>query len=431
MKMKAKKFPMKTISQELQKEAISSSARLFYILVTMIIIYVFAGINKIDRNEAMDNLRSLSIIHALILLSEGSTQHREMPRRELTRFHSRARAEVVQNGFILPDKFDNRTIQKAGLHEVPMRFAPVATCEISVVEGEQGVTFFGISSYIAGGLHRISSENSRLVSFGRCIGGYGPDFHAWMFKDEKGDILVGLPESFQNSFPKLRPPKPAELYVIEETDEIKSLLPLIVQDYLKVGEPFVLVHIQVLRHVILQYAAERRGVFYSADELGTAVSRLFEEVEARTGFIGINATNTSIIRFGPIVIFIIAWELWRRVRRIEPTVRHDSTWFPFDVQFPLAVAMASAFALAPFVSALLVTYFFIESQELGIIIFDRMVTLSGILTFDFPMAPGPGWISTDYWALALIPLFVTLVGLLLFTSFRLLAIIRINARKLQ
>ena len=431
MQIKSKRFPMKTISQELQKEAISSSAKLFYILVTMVVIYAFAGINKIDRNGAVDNLRSLSIIHALIVLSEGGTQRREMPRRELTRFHSRARAEVVQNGFILPDKFESGTIRKAGLHEVPMRFAPAATCEISVVEGEKGVTFLGISSYIAGGLHKMSSESSRLVSFGRCVGGYGPDFHAWMFKDEKGETLVGLPESFQNSFPKLRPPKPAELYVIEETEEIKSLLPLIVQDYLEVDEPFVLVHVQALRHVILQYAGERRGVFYSADELETAVSRLFEEVEARTGFIGVNATNTSIIRFGPIVIFIIAWELWRRVRRIEPTVRYDSTWFPFDVQFPLAAAMASAFALAPFVSALLVTYFFIESQELGIIIFDRMVTLSGILTFDFPMAPGPGWISTDYWALAITPFFVALIGLLFFTSFRLLAIIRVNARKLQ
>lgn len=428
MKINEKRTPEKIVDGDFEKEAISSSARLFYILITMTIIYVFAGMSKIDRNQAMDNLRSMSIIHALIVLAEGGAPHREMLRLDLTKFYARARAEVAENEFILPEKFGDGSIQNARIYEVSMRFAPAATCKVSVVEAKKGVEFYGASSYIAGGLHKISSEDSRLVSFGRCGVGYGQDFHAWIFKDKKNQILVGIPKSFQDSFPYLRPPTPAELFVIEETEEIKGLLPMLVQEYLEVNEPFVLIHVQALRHAILRYAAERRGVYYSADELETAVSRLYEEVEARTGFIGINATHTTIIRFGPIVIFIVAWELWRRVRRIAPTVRRDSTWFPFDVQLPVAEVMASLFALAPFVSALLITYFFVESQELGVVIFDRIVTISGILAFDFPLAPSPGWISKDYWALTLIPLFVSLAGLLLFTSLRLLAIIRVNAK---
>lgn len=71
MKINEKRTPEKIVDGDFEKEAISSSARLFYILITMTIIYVFAGMSKIDRNQAMDNLRSMSIIHALIVLAEG------------------------------------------------------------------------------------------------------------------------------------------------------------------------------------------------------------------------------------------------------------------------------------------------------------------------------------------------------------------------
>lgn len=422
---------MKPIFQDLQKEIVSSSAKLFYVLLTIIIIYAYAGLNKIDRNEAISNLKALSIIHALIVLSGGSTEYREMPLQSLLKFHKRADAEAVQNGYVIPEKFRYGTIQGAALHQISMRFAPAATCEVAIVEGGTGATFYAVSGYIAGGLHKARSEDSKVVSFGRCVGGYGPDFHALILKDEKGETVIGLPQSFQNSFPGLHPPKPFKLYVFEETEEIKSTLPLIVREYIDLGGPFVILHAQALRHLILRYAAERRGVFYSADELDVAVSTLFEEVEARAGFIGVNTTITSIIRFGPFVFLVLAWELWRRIRRIDPTIEHNTTWFPFDVSYPLASAIASVFALTPLVSGLLVIYFFVQSQDLGIIVFDRLVTLSGILTFDFPLVPGPGWVISDYWALALTPLFFALMVLLSLTSFRLLAIIRTNARNIQ
>ncbi len=422
---------MKSTSQDLQQEIVSSSAKLFYILITIVILYVYAGLNKIDRNEAISNLQALSIIHALIMLSEESTKYREMPIRSLLKFHKRAEDEAEKNGFVIPEKFRYGMIQGATLHQIPMRFAPAGRCEVAVVEGENGAIFYAFTNYVAGGLYRIRSEDSKVVSFGNCIGGYGPDFHALIFKDEKGETVVGLPQSFQNSFPGLHPPIPFEFFVFKETEEIKSKLPLIVREYLDLNGPFVIFHLQALRHLILKYATDRRDVFYSADEFDIAVSTLFEEVEARAGFIGINTTITSIIRFGPIVLLVLAWELWRRIRRIDATIRHNTTWFPFDVQYPLAAAVASIFALAPLISGLLVTYFFIQSQDLQVVAFGRLVTLSDMFTFNLPLAPGPGWISFDYWAFIMIPMFFALIALLSLTSMRLLAIIRVSTRSTQ
>src|SRR6266700_6313539 len=109
------------------------------------------------------------------------------------------------------------------------------------------------------------------------------------------------------------------------------------------------------------------------------------------------------LTFGPIsgvhFNFALSFELWRRVRRL-PTGKlfSDKYWFAFETRDMVGRTYSFLFALAPLLFGILIYVLFAISQGLGLVIFGRVLTIPGLLTLSFPIAPGPGWRTTNYFA---------------------------------
>jgi hypothetical protein len=72
---------------------------------------------------------------------------------------------------------------------------------------------------------------------------------------------------------------------------------------------------------------------------------------------------------------------------------------------------------------------FAVSQNLGLIVFDRWVTIPGLLTLNFPMILGTGWAIFDYFALAIAFAIVPHFLILLLTVRKLFSVVAANMRQ--
>jgi len=164
--------------------------------------------------------------------------------------------------------------------------------------------------------------------------------------------------------------------------------------------------------------------------LDDAVEQVYEQKENDASYFGITAPNTFFVRIGPLIYFILSVELWRRVRRL-PTGKlfSDKYWFAFETRDIVGRTYSFLYAFAPLAFGILVYVLFAISQGLGLIVFGKWVTIPGLLTLNFPMLPGVGWATTDYFALAialaLVPAHLFILAL---TSRKLFAVVSANMR---
>lgn len=424
---------MKYVSRDTIKEAISSSSKLYYVLVSIFVVYASAALNIMDRNNAASNLNSLDILYAIIVISEkGTTGAKYLTALDTPRFYRKAAKIAYENTLFIEDiiekGFPNKPINGGRIKNVPMRLEPAARCDIAVISAAPGTKFNFATSQVVSRSYWVNSEDVSLVSFGHCGFGYMWEFNTILFRTDDQKTVIALPKSFESKFPGLKAPEPFASLEFGEVEKFKETLPPIVQKYADLNGSYITLHIDALRHFILRYATSRTGKFYNVEEFNDAMSALYHETERRTALLGIEATVTQIVRLGPLVILVIAWELWRRIRRIPTSLENESTWFPFDVQSRLYQMIAIIFSMTPVLIGVFVLYFFLVSQQLSLVIFGRMINLNGIMAGNIPIAPPRGWLGApDYWAATLSVPLIALLALLTFISIKLLAIVWANA----
>jgi hypothetical protein len=172
--------------------------------------------------------------------------------------------------------------------------------------------------------------------------------------------------------------------------------------YVHFSEEHVFLHAKAVDYFILSYANSQLGKYFPANRLDDATQQLYEQKERDASYFGISAPNTFLIRIGPLVYFVLSFELWRRVRRLpRGKIVSDKYWVAFETKDIVGRAYGYLYAFAPLLFGVLIYGLFVISQGLGLIVLGRVVTIPGLLSLDFPIALAPGWIAADYFALVI------------------------------
>jgi hypothetical protein len=167
--------------------------------------------------------------------------------------------------------------------------------------------------------------------------------------------------------------------------------------------------------------------------LEDAARELYEQKKERdASYLGITATSTFLIRVGPLVYFVLSFELWRRVRRLPfSRLKSNRYWFAFETQDVVGRFNGYLHAVAPLLFGVLMYCLFAISQGLGLVVFGRWVEITGLLTWSFPVVPasyqGEG---IDYFAIMIAVVLLPLHFLiLLLTVQKLSRVVRVNAQR--
>jgi hypothetical protein len=165
--------------------------------------------------------------------------------------------------------------------------------------------------------------------------------------------------------------------------------------------------------------------------LNDAVQQLYEQKERDASYFGISAPGILLVRLGPLIYFVLSFELWRRVRRLPAgKLISDKYWFAFESRDFVGRIYGFFYACAPLLLGILIYLLFAISQGLGVIVFGREVTIQGLVTLNFPVAPGSGWITTDYFAMAIAVVVVPIQFLILLLTVRkLISVVAANVRQ--
>jgi hypothetical protein len=288
------------------------------------------------------------------------------------------------------------------------------------------------TAFIVGEAYTVKSEDVQLASFNRCEPGPSGEFKVLIFKLDDGQFAFAVPRSLEEQF--LGSPTSGRIfsnYPFRELDQTVKLLPKPMDTYVKFPEEYVFLHAKAVDYLVLSYVNDRLGKYFTADRLDDATQELYEQKERDASYFGISAPNIFLIRIGPLVYFALSFELWRRVRRL-PTGKlfSDKYWFAFETRDIVGRTYSFLYALAPLAFGILIYVLFAISQGLGLIVFGRVVTITGLLTLNFPVTPGSGWLTTDYFALAIAYALVPAhFSILLLTVNKLVRVVAANVRR--
>lgn len=420
---------------------ISSINALYIALISFFIIYIFVCFNHFQHNAAVGNLVALDRLLALRSIAlEVNSSDEKSKLSQLPNFFERANSEAFKASDDSEiDPYSQESMNKRGFTDsqidqtyirksLPMRMAVGAECDVLVTKAKKGSTF-GIATFlIIGKVSRVKSEDTYLISFAqRCAPGFPSEFEALIFRLDDGHFAIGLPKSFESTFPGLAPPMSFTSFEFQNIDALKSQLPEPIQKYANLDEPFVIQNLRAIEYLILSYSSSRTEAFYRIRDFDNAVQKLYEEQERKTPFFGVNADTLSVINLGPFLFFFLSFELWRRVRRLPSgRITAQKYWFAFETSDFIGKSYAYLCAVAPLVMGLTVYASFAVSQGQSLIIFNRVFSLRSLVTLSAPIALPSGWrVNNDFADFLLYFLIIQIIILALITA-KLISVVKRN-----
>jgi len=425
-----------------EQSLISAISRIYLALTSLALLYFYAAYTQWEKNATLEQLAALDKL--LVLRAVANRKHGAIAKLtglKVLDYYGRAKADAYlpwpdgqspyRIDLLAKRGFGEKPIPNSRvLQDMPMRFAVGARCAVAVITGHSGARFNFATFRIVGKVYWVSSEQTSLVSLGRCATRYGEEFNAIMFRLEDGEVAFALPKRLEKEFPIIAPQLDLGPMNFQEIETFKKRLPAPIAKYAEIEEPLVIIHQKAVEHYLLQYANDRLGRFHAHSEFDSAVSKVFDEAKHDSFFIGMKAESSLIIRWGPFILLILSWELWRRVRLLRPhIIASEAYWNPLDSRDLIGLIGAYSYSIWPTILTVLVAYFFVQSQGLYAVVGSRILSVDSLLTFEFPHAPAPGWLTTDRFAILLaIPIAIQL-GILLVTSVRLIAIANANRRR--
>ena len=247
-------------------------------------------------------------------------------------------------------------------------------------------------------------------------------------------MAIAISDALEKLFPNLPPPYPFHHFRIAEKNinELKQALPEGVRRHLEVVGDYHIIHMNAIEAQILQHANTRLNCFYRAEQIEEAISALYEDKKEGASFFGINLNADLILRIGPIVLFGLTFELWRRIRRIPVgRLQSEQVWFPLDTEDLIGRIAGYFLSVFPLVVTGVMYFTFAYAQGLGITIGSRTISLETIMNLELPSESEIGWAQRDFWAFVLL-LFLPVHALMLIaTSVHLLRIVNANAAPLD
>ncbi|MHC2367411.1 hypothetical protein ACVIQT_002059 [Bradyrhizobium diazoefficiens] len=407
--------------------------------ISFVALYAYVGLATYEYHLTQNKLVALDQLLALRRLTAFSNAVTTRPARakDLPSFFSVARSEALDDDLAefnkedgkssdpsKPSRFDDAPIDASYVAvDVPMRMAVNGVCDVLITQLSPGVTFTVVTALIVGEVSSVKSEDTRLASFHGCQPGPDGDFEALILKLDDGQYAFAVSSVLDEVFLGPRKSQTFANFPLERPERINELVPAVLQKYFKLKGNFVFLHARAVDFLILRFANEQLGRHLTPDRLDDAVEQLYGQKEKDAAYFGINASSTQLIRIGPLIYFVLSFDLWRRVRRLpRGRLQSDKYWFAFETRDYLGRIYAFLCATAPVLFGVVVYAVFAVSQGLGIVLFGRYVTLTGLLTLTFPAAYGYGWYSFDTFAMAVL-LFVPIQFVMLILIAKKLSIV--------
>jgi hypothetical protein len=305
--------------------------------------------------------------------------------------------------------------------DVAMR-GDAGTCAAAIVTLLPGTKFNFATFEVVGKTYWVNSENTQFVTLS-CD---NDEAFAFFIFHAGSDDVVGIPEDFQQLFPGLSLPPPFKSFELYQLNELKQQLPQFVRKYATLKKPFVVMHLRAVEHAILSYANQKSARLYSLSDFDLAVDNLYQEKEGRTQFYGMAFDLLMIIRLIPLILFLLAWEMWRRLRQLPQRIFETKVyWTPLDTNDALGRAAAIFYAVVPLAAGIAAMWTFAVSQGLGLRIGGGyMLTLTrGVVEEGVRWPDYADWLAASY----LVPT-VLFVCVLSAISFRLVLIAKAGAQ---
>jgi hypothetical protein len=434
-------------------DLIKSIVRIYFLTLSLAIIYLFVCSTQISRNYEVEKLGAVDALAAISYianLGNSFEKYGEATTDVLTRFFPSAlRAAIDQNLNRMKHAVDKAAEEEEyeddyqpeyeeGIDDVfssdikvenvrvvpdiPMRMSPGGSCDALVSPLSPGISFNLASFQVVSGYFNVKSENMRMISFGNCMSGVSPREFNFVIAHlpDQGAILI-LPDLMEKFFPEMNQSSGFRSFTLDRPKEIKDLLPSKVRVYANFDGKLIVLHIKALRHYVLQYASQKSGKYSSAADFDLVVDNLYRDGEPSASFLGINTGARQIIRYAPLVFMVLFWDMWRRTRRLDIRKETGVFWFGNDSKDFLGRLGAYAYALIPLLIGILVPYLFAESQGLGIIVFNKVISFNSV----FGSQPLSHMISSEKIDILASLLFLPFVGMFILASLVTLQLIRI------
>ncbi|MGY3693605.1 hypothetical protein ACVIGA_003685 [Bradyrhizobium sp. USDA 3240] len=418
---------------------------LYVAIFSFVALYVYVGVSTYEHRATEDKLVGLDELLALRRLTYANMiEIRPARMKDIPAFFSSALSEAIQEMDVdadepegktkpetKPPKFGDELVGNAEVAlDVPMRMAVSGSCDVLVAHLAPGTSFNFATVLIVGQTYTVDSGQVRLLIFHRCQPFPSDDFQALVFRLDDGQFAFAIPDSLDATF--LGPSRAGNFRNFPfdaQAANIARLVPDALRAYLDLPESFVILHRKAVDFLILSFANAQLGKRFAPERLDEAVQQLYEQKERDASYFGISASSTQLIRLGPLVYFLLSFELWRRVRRLpKGRLTSDKYWFAFETTDFFGRVYGYLCAFVPILLGAVVYALFSISQGLSLVLWGRVVTVQGLLTLDFPFAYAPGWYSWDQFAFLLLLFIPIQLAILILTVWKLVAVVRANLR---
>lgn len=425
------------ISTDRLDALISSIANLYIALLSFTFIYLYAGWIQIRHN---DNFSALEALDKLIVTREVSYKKNKEPKplkfSDIPNFFERAIEDILESdmqGFD-PDSYErnfpDRDASSGTTFSHHMRLT--GRCTIAQVELMSGHTF-KFTTYI--NITRSFSVPSQSVSvlfFSRsCTVGAARDFSALIFRDNE-HVAVALPTSLLRVFPTLsRAMSEGAIggpshFPFQQLEVTRALLPAFLYHYARFDDAYDIVHIREVEESMLRHAITVLNRYFAFAELDDAISKLYDNKKETAALFGVTLEVLHLLRLGPILLFGITFELWRRIRQIPPAKLHtEKLWFALDTGDMIGKITAWLMSLFPFLASLGIYTVFAYSQELALVAWSKVLSFSRV--FGWNLLNADDYAQSDNWAFFWWIAFWFHCLILLLLTIRLLRIVDVNS----
>jgi hypothetical protein len=224
--------------------------------------------------------------------------------------------------------------------------------------------------------------------------------HLWM------ELLHHIQEK-QGSFDLMGPNS------LKVNADYLSHLPEKLQNYAHFDKSYVVVSQEFVETVILNKAQQFTGEIYSPQDLNKAINDFFKLGHLRAGFYGLQLEHMTFLKLAPIVIFLLTYLLYRRLRVIQSNLDVvTEPWVLAHIDNRLDEILVYFYIVAPVLFAVIVFSLFADVQGIGLVILGRAVNLRLLFEGSVPVLFGD--YTTDYFAIFVFVLFVGNVVMLIF-----------------
>lgn len=436
-------------------DAYISSAKKIH--VTLLLLTITVGYFSWIEYGRLLNLSRLSVIDiglaAQKIYTRGVSNFPQMARRDLPKVYLSAGSE--QANFLwnqLPDKllsesdnaapqsrnpFDDTEIDRVRFAQnEPLRMLPGRICSVAIVQAAGGRKIILQDFFASSEIAPVPSDRMYLLNFSdRCLLGRR-SIILIDARDEFGRWFLGLPTSeFSRlpdiGFPYIRGTMLGDLVLSRSMVFDNQLLrdvPAIAQKYIFHSKTYFVFPEEFLDSVILTQAQNITGNIYSQDQIQRAINDLFNVGMVDASLLGLRLDHRFLIRIAPVMALILTYVLYRRLRYIRRHIANASEpWLLLGVDNPLDRVLTHVWALSPAACVLAVHGLFADTQQLGWVVFGRVVSIRSIIDLHFPVA-SVLFNKYDYFAVLVLLLFLINMFFVVRVQIYIWSILRLDRR---